>query len=428
MPIPWDVLYRTLVGTKALDYPRFRIFVLDDGSRPWLRTLCSDEGVTYIARRDGKHAKAGNINHGLGMTLGPDAAPFILMLDADFVPYRQFLWRTLGFFEDKRIAIVQTPQYFFNPDPAQMNLGSPLNWAEEQRFFFDAMQPSKDAWDMAFCCGSSCVVRRAAIEAVGGVPEGAVIEDIHLSYVLMAHGYITRYLNETLSNGMASETIGEFAGQRVRWALGCAQSLRLPFGPFGRNGLTLMQRIFYLSTVTYWTNLVFLLVYMAAPSIYWVHGTSAYNADLAGLAVYQTPYLIASQAFLIWAGRGRIIPAIWEGVQMVFAFDVVRSVYPMLFTGKARATRATAKGLSVEHRAVNWRLLRIVGSFAVVNVLSLIWGQVDSLRDIASPSADQVNVFWSVNALLILEFRSCCVSNGRAAGLIRDSGSAKLSG
>jgi cellulose synthase (UDP-forming) len=341
---PREVLYRTLVGTKALDYPRFRIFVLDDGARPWLRTLCAEEGVHYIERRNGLHAKAGNLNNGLAMTRGADTAPYILMLDADFVPYRQFLWRTLGFFADRRIAIVQTPQFFFNPDPAQMNLGSPLNWAEEQRFFFDAMQPSKDAWDMAFCCGSSCVVRRAALESIGGVPEGAVIEDIHLSYALMAKGWITRYLNETLSNGMASETIGEFVGQRVRWAIGCAQALRLPFGPFGRNRLTLLQRLFYLSTITYWTNLIFLLVYMSAPAIYWLGGVSAYRADLAGLAVYQAPYLITSQAFLIWTGRGRIVPAVWEAVQMVFAVDVVRAVYPMLLTGRIRTTRATSKG------------------------------------------------------------------------------------
>lgn len=399
---PRQVLQRTVLGAKALDYPHLRIFILDDGARPWLRSLCETEGVHYIARRDGRHAKAGNINNGLTMTRGPDAAPFILMLDADFVPYRKFLWRTLGFFEDPRVAILQTPQYFFNPDPVQMNLGSPANWAEEQRFFFDAMQPSKDAWNMSFCCGSSCVIRRAAIEEIGGVPEGAVIEDIHLSYVLMTKGWITRYLNETLSNGLASETLAEFVGQRVRWALGCAQALRLPFGPLRLNGLSLLQRVFYLSTITYWVNLVFVLIYLVAPPVYWLSGVSAYDADLADLAVYQAPYLIASQGFLIWAGQGRIVPAVWEGVQTVFAVDVIRVVYPMLVTGKARASRTTSKGLEVTRTAVDWRLLRPVAMLAALNVAGLCWSQFDSFRISASRTADQVNIFWSLNALVVL--------------------------
>lgn len=399
---PREILYRTLVGAKALDYPNVRIFMLDDGARAWLRALCEEEGVNYIERRNGQNAKAGNINNGLAMTSGPDAAPFIMMLDADFVPYRQFLWRTLGFFDDKQIAIVQTPQYFFNPDPIQMNLGSPANWPEEQRFFFDAMQPSKDAWNMSFCCGSSCVLRRAAIEAVGGVPEGAVIEDIHLSYVLMAKGWITRYLNETLSNGLASESLVEFVRQRVRWGLGCAQALRLPFGPFGRNGLSLLQRVFYLSTITYWFNLVFVLIYVTAPPIYWLFGVSAYNTSLAGLAAYQGPYLIASQVFLIWVSRRKIIPLIWEGMQMVFALDVTRSIYPMLVTGKARATRATQKGLNVEHMVVNWRLLRPILVLGVLNAAGLVWSQFDSIRYMSNHYADHVNILWSMNALAIL--------------------------
>ncbi len=400
---PREVLYRTLIGAKALDYPNVRVFFLDDGARPWLREMCAREGVNYIERRNGKHAKAGNINNGLAMTRDADPAPFILMLDADFVPYRHFLWRTLGFFDDPKVAVVQTPQFFFNPDPVQMNLGSPVNWAEEQRFFFDSMQASKDAWDMSFCCGSSCVFRRAAIEAIGGVPIGAVIEDIHLSYVLMAHGWVTRYLNEILSNGMATETLGEFVGQRVRWAVGCVQALRLRFGPFGRNGLSLWQRIFYLSTIAYWINLVFVLFYIIAPPMYWLFGVSSYRASLAGLAVYQLPNTIASQVFLIWVGRGRIIPPIWEGVQTVFVLDVARAVYPTLLTGSHRATRATRKGLEVTRTTVDWRQVRHIIVLAALNIGALCWGLLGDDRGGAGDrDADQVNLFWSLNALAVL--------------------------
>jgi len=122
-----DVLERTIVGATSLDYPNFTVWVLDDGRRPWVAELAAAKGARYLTRDDNRHAKAGNINAALRHMSGE----LFLVLDADFVPRTHMLWRTVGFFRDPRIACVQTPQYFFNRDPTQANLGLGNRWADD---------------------------------------------------------------------------------------------------------------------------------------------------------------------------------------------------------------------------------------------------------------------------------------------------------
>ncbi|KQU49612.1 hypothetical protein ASG67_10790 [Sphingomonas sp. Leaf339] len=99
---PREVLEKTIVGTLSLEWPDARIWVLDDGRRQWVHDLCAAKGAGYITRDNNRGAKAGNINHALTQT----QAPFVTVFDADFVPRRDFLMRTMGFFEDARIGIV----------------------------------------------------------------------------------------------------------------------------------------------------------------------------------------------------------------------------------------------------------------------------------------------------------------------------------
>ncbi|HSQ04783.1 MAG TPA: glycosyltransferase, partial [Burkholderiales bacterium] len=173
---PIDVLERTIVGALALDYPKdkFKVYVLDDKRRDWLKKYCEEKGAVHVTRPDNLHAKAGNMNHGLKVSCGELVAIF----DADFVPYRQFLRRTAPFFREPDIGLVQTPQHFFNEDPVQSNLGIERVWPDEQRLFFDEMAASRDAWDVSFCCGSCSIMRRQAVEAIGGIPTESITEDL----------------------------------------------------------------------------------------------------------------------------------------------------------------------------------------------------------------------------------------------------------
>src|SRR6185437_11803269 len=154
---------------------------------------------------------------------------------ADFVPQRNFLMRMIGFFADPKIGIMQAPHAFYNYDPIQANLALQNSLPDEQRFFFDTIMPSRDAWDAAFCCGSNSVIRRAALHSIGdALPTHSITEDILLSMVLLREGYITRYLCERLAFGLAPETINAFFVQRQRWARGAMQIIYLASGPLGR--------------------------------------------------------------------------------------------------------------------------------------------------------------------------------------------------
>ncbi len=200
---PLDVLERTIVGALALDYPKekLKVYVLDDKRRDWLKAYCEQKGAIHVTRPDNSHAKAGNMNNGLKVSSGD----FIAIFDADFVPYRHFLRRTLPLFTDPVIGIVQTPQHFFNVDPVQSNLGLENIWPDEQRLFFDEMAPSRDAWDVSFCCGSCSIARREALDEIGGFPTESITEDLLTTLSMLNRGYKTRYLNERLSMGLAAE-------------------------------------------------------------------------------------------------------------------------------------------------------------------------------------------------------------------------------
>ena len=115
--------------------------MLDDGRRPWLKEFCRDKGVGYLTRPNNAHAKAGNINHALTKT----DAPYVAIFDADFIPQQNFLMRTMGFFADPKVGIVQTPHAFYNSDPMQTNLALRKTLPDDQRFFFEAIMPSRDA-------------------------------------------------------------------------------------------------------------------------------------------------------------------------------------------------------------------------------------------------------------------------------------------
>jgi cellulose synthase (UDP-forming) len=113
-----DIVRRTVIGALAIDYPFKTVYVLDDGRRPEIEVMARTLGASYVTRPDNHHAKAGNVNHALGMTTGA----LIAIFDADHVPVRGFLNKTVGFFEDPKVALVQTAQHFFNPDPYERNL------------------------------------------------------------------------------------------------------------------------------------------------------------------------------------------------------------------------------------------------------------------------------------------------------------------
>ena len=293
---PMEVLEKTITGVLCLDYPNFNAWVLDDGRRPWVKAFCEAKGVGYLTRPNNAHAKAGNINHALTKT----SADFVAIFDADFIPQRNFLMRTIGFFADPSIGVVQVPHAFYNYDPTQSSLALQKALPDDQRFFFDAVMPSRDGWNAAFCCGSNSLTRRAALRSIGDVlPTESITEDMLFSITLLRNGYITRYLCERLAIGLAPEGLKAFFVQRRRWARGAMQILYLAAGPLGRD-LTLMQRLLFLPTHWLSQSLMLMLVIIAPLVFLWTGVLPLVNVTTETILYYQLPMMLAV-AGGIWA-------------------------------------------------------------------------------------------------------------------------------
>ena len=166
---PVDLVMRTARAALAIDYPH-RTWVLDDGNRPEMRAAAEAEGIGWLTRSSdwagkARHAKAGNLNNALLLTEGE----FLLILDADQVPLPEILDRTLGWFRDPAMALVQTPQRFVNVPPDDP-LGS------QAPLFYGPIQQGKDGWNAAFFCGSNAVIRREALMQLGVSRYAAEVE------------------------------------------------------------------------------------------------------------------------------------------------------------------------------------------------------------------------------------------------------------
>ena len=393
---PLDILRRTLVGCVSQDYPRdkYKVYVLDDGHRQDVRDLAESMGCSYIAREGRDHAKAGNLNHALKQTCGEVIAVF----DTDHVPTSAFLRETMGFFENTKVAIVQTPHHFYNPDIFQKNLRLESELKNEQALFFRILQPGRDAHNSAFFAGSSGLFRRGPLMEIGGFQTETITEDIHTSMLVHAKGYESRYLNKVLAAGLMPETFSGYLKQRSRWAIGCIQMF-LKCNPMTVRGLTLAQRIDYLGSVYYFFHGVPRVICLAAPLSALLFGISPVHATVVDLVHLFGSYFFASLVMMRTVSGGSR-NAFWADVyETAMCFSLSKAtISTMLRPGKPRAFVVTPKGEKLEKRGVSDAVtviphlvlfglllagltvgmqLWLSGRFATGLEVSLFWGAVN---------------------------------------------------
>jgi cellulose synthase (UDP-forming) len=392
-----DVLERVIVAALAIDYPKFKVWVLDDGKRDWLRDYCAAKGAGYIRRPDNRHAKAGNINHALGVTDGE----LFAVLDADFAPFRNFLYRTVGFFADPKIAIVQTPQHFFNPDPMQLNLGIVDAWPDDQRLFFDVILPARDAWDCAWCCGSCSVQRRSAIAAVGGVPTDSITEDLLSTMVLLRQGQVTRYLNERLSMGLSPENLKGFFRQRERWCRGNLQTLFLKTGPLAP-GLPILKRLLFLPLdwlVHYMTRLLTILV----PILFLWTGVGPFLIpSLEELLAYQLPVFLALWGVIRWFAPHSYFPLLTTASSLFGSFRIVPAGLSTLIKPFGTPFKVTPKGRGISFDFGDWTVLGLAVLLMLLTIGGLIKNRVAPV-DVAQGGAVRfIAELWALANVVLL--------------------------
>ena len=407
------ILERTIAGALGIEHPRLRIWILDDGRRDWLRDLCAASGVGYRTRPDNDHAKAGNINAGLAYLDGLEVPPdFVVVLDADFVPYRDFVRRTLALFHDPEVGLVQTPQHFFNRDPIQANLRIGDAYPDEQRFFFDDLMACRDAWGIAFCCGTSSMIRWQGLRKIGGFPTTSVTEDFLVTLKLKQHGWRTVYLNERLSDGLAPEGLAEYVTQRGRWCLGLMQIVRGPLGPFSRSAIAPMDRLSLIDAMLYWmATYHFKLACLIVPCLYWWFGISAVDATVPDVIAYFVPFFIAVMTAMNWISRGKMIPLLHDVSQLLTLFELNRAVWTGLLRPDGQKFKVTAKGGNRGERVVQWGMLYRFGALFALTLGGILLSMLsDYAPDGGADDGKAVVLFWTFwNLVMLAMAMAVCV-------------------
>jgi cellulose synthase (UDP-forming) len=397
---PLEVVRATVLAAAALDWPadRLRVHLLDDGRREAFRAFAAAAGVGYIVRPDNRHAKAGNLNHALSVT----SAELVAVFDCDHVPTRSFLQVTVGgFLRDPRLALVQTPHHFYSPDPFTRNLAVSAAVPSESELFYGVIQRGIDTWNASFFCGSCAVLRRSALEEVGGIAVETVTEDAHTALKMHRRGWRSAYLDVPQAAGLATETFSAHVGQRIRWARGMAQMFRVDNPLLGR-GLTLSQRLCYLAAMLHFFSGVPRLVFLLAPMAYLVFERHVFNAlPLAALA-YGLPHLVHSTATNARL-HGRFRHSFWSEVyETALASYIAVPTTLALVAPRLGRFNVTAKGGRIDRAFFDVRIALPYLLLAAVNVVALatggwrLWtgaGRIDSLV---------INVAWAVHNVFIL--------------------------
>ena len=382
---PTFILRRTIMGCQAMDYGPKTIYLLDDTRRPEIRALATELGCHYITRPDNRHAKAGNLNHAISETNGE----LLVVFDADFVPTRNFLTRTVGFFQDQQVALVQTPQSFYNPDPIAYNLGLEEVLTPEEEVFYRQVQRVRDGAGAVVCAGTSFVMRRAALESVGGFVTESVSEDFFTGIRLAARGYKLVYLNEKLSAGLAAENIAAHALQRVRWEQGTLQSFFIRSNPLTIPGLSLIQRLAYFEGLLHWFTSIARVGFLMMPLAYSFLGVVPLQTTGAELLYFFVPFYLVQLSTFPWLNYRSRSALLSDVYSLVLAFPLAITAFKVMVRPFGRGFKVTPKGTVRNRYHFNWSLAWPLVGVLILTVISL-WINLSSCLSALGNPVDRV--------------------------------------
>ncbi len=415
---PTEMLSVTLSAAKNMHYPPAKrtVVLCDDGGtdarcnsddpdkaakararRAELQALCAELGVVYSTRAENINAKAGNMSAALERRNGD----LVVVFDADHVPARDFLARTVGYFvADPKLFLVQTPHFFLNPDPVQRNIGFRADCPPENEMFYHQGHRGLDRWGGAFFCGSASVLRRAALDSVGGFAGETITEDAETALEIHSQGWKSLYVDHAMIAGLQPETFTTFIEQRGRWAAGMMQLLMLK-NPLRRKGMSLSQRLCYLNSMTFWLFPLVRMIFILAPLAYLFFGLQIFVATIEEVMVYMGSYMAISflvQNALYARVRWPLISELYETAQAPYLTGIVLRT---IFRPRGAKFNVTAKDevlaedflsplyrpllvlwgvtlLGVAAAALRWvlfpgdhNILSIVGGWAIFNFVIL---------------------------------------------------------
>ncbi|MBQ4798168.1 UDP-forming cellulose synthase catalytic subunit [Pseudoalteromonas sp. MMG006] len=398
---PLSVVKPTTLAALSIDWPadKLNVYILDDGKRPEFGEFAKEVGVGYLTRPDNNHAKAGNMNSAMRYTDGE----YIAIFDCDHVPARSFLQMTMGqFLKDSKVCLVQTPHHFFSADPFERNLNNHSQIPNENMLFYGLIQDGNDMWDATFFCGSCAVLKREALEDIGGFAFETVTEDAHTALRMQRAGYKTAYINIPQAAGLATDSLSAHIGQRIRWARGMAQIFRLD-NPLMGKGLSVPQRLCYINAMLHFLSGIPRIVFLTAPLALIYFNAYIIYAPFLAIFIYVVPTLIQIKATNSRI-QGKYRYSFWgEVYESVLAWYILKPTTVALFNPNKGKFNVTEKGGLNDEEHYDWGISKPYLILLIINLLSILVGV--SRLVLGDPSQIGVLIIsmgWAIYNIIIL--------------------------
>lgn len=398
---PLSLVRHTALAALNIDWPvdKLHVYILDDGKREDFRLFAQQAGIGYITREGNKGAKAGNINNALSQV----HSPYVAIFDCDHVPTRSFLQVTMGWFlRDQKLALLQTPHHFYSPDPFERNLDQFRAVPNEEELFYGVVQDGNDFWNATFFCGSCAVLRRTALDQIGGLATETVTEDVHTALRIQMKGWNTAYINIPQAAGLATERLAGHITQRIRWARGMIQVMRTD-NPLFCRGLKFAQRVCYFNGMLHFMYALPRLVFLTAPLIYLIFGYSNIPGYWAAILAYALPHLALSN---ITNSRvqGKHRHSFWNEIyETVLAPYILLPTLLALINPKLGKFNVTPKGGTIDEEYFDVAIAQPFIVLLLFNFVGLIMAFIRFFYlDVAHPGTVIMNAVWVTFNIIIL--------------------------
>ncbi len=348
---PPEMVIQTLTALRRLNYPNYEIVAIDDNTddpelwRP-VEQWCATHGVKFVHLEDWPGYKSGALNYALE-NLTDSRAELIAVVDSDYQIRPNFLADCAPLFADPGLGFVQAPQDYRGWQQSRYYRRLYYSY----RYFFAVSQPSRNERDAAIFAGTMGIIRRQAIEDLGGWDQWCITEDAELSLRMLRAGWTGLHVDRSYGQGIMPLTFEALKSQRYRWCFGGIQILRmhwrslLPGRLTDRNRLTLGQRWGYLSGGLQWygdlLGVVFYLFLLAG----------AANLALGGGELFRriSGFLVAAVPVLVLLGLLRAVALLRQGTDATW-----RDAFGTFFVWQSTAltvARASVQGLFAKEAA-----------------------------------------------------------------------------
>ena len=360
-----EMLVQTLDAVSRIDYPNFEcVMVINNTPDPafWepIEAHCRSLGERFKFIRVDKLAgyKAGALRLALDHTAAD--AEIIGSIDADYVVEPNWLKDLVPLFADSRVGFVQAPQDHRDGDRSVMHCAMNAEYAG----FFDIGMVQRNEVNAIVMHGTMCLIRRAALEAVGNWATDTIVEDTDLGLALLERGYTAHYTNHRYGHGLLPDTFDAYKRQRQRWAYGGWQLLGKHWRKLlpGAEGLSREQKREYGIGWLNWLGADSIGVVVALLNIVWVPfvivgnlGIPRWFHDLAVIGI------VAEWFAKIGAVPDRILT-----LPILAAFTVAVAHFITLYRLRVRVSPGQMLGAVCAAMAVQWTVARAVG-MGIVN-------------------------------------------------------------